>query len=43
MTQDQTLWDFIEEGKSKKDYLNQAEKDAVQRQTIKRLRPAATG
>jgi len=38
MNQDQTLWDYIDEGKSKKEFLDQADKDAVQRQTIKRLR-----
>jgi hypothetical protein len=38
MTQDPSLWDYLEEGKSKKEFLDQADKDAVRRQTIKRLR-----
>jgi hypothetical protein len=38
MTEDQTLWDYLESGKSKEAFLERADKEAVQRQTIKRLR-----
>jgi hypothetical protein len=38
MTQDQSLWDYLEQGKSKEDFQEHTDKDVVQRQTIKRLR-----
>jgi hypothetical protein len=38
MTEDQTLWDYLDEGKPKQAFIEQVEKDAVQRKTIKRLR-----
>ena len=35
---ERTLWDFVEEGVGREDYLASADRDAVRRRTIKRLR-----
>jgi hypothetical protein len=38
MTQQRSLWDYVEEGTSKEEYEETAAKDQVRRETIKRLR-----
>jgi hypothetical protein len=38
MAEQRTLWDYVEEGHSREEYLEQADKDRARRQTIKRLR-----
>jgi hypothetical protein len=35
---DRTLWDYVEAGASKEAYQEQADKDAVRRQTLRRVR-----
>jgi hypothetical protein len=38
MAEQRTLWDYLEEGHSREDYLEQVDKDRARRQTFKRLR-----
>jgi hypothetical protein len=38
MTSQRTLWEFLEEGRSKEQYREQAERQQSRRETIKRLR-----
>jgi hypothetical protein len=38
MAKDQSLWDFVEAGGSKEEYLQQADKDQTRQKAIKRLR-----
>lgn len=38
MTQERSLWDYVEAGKTKEECLELVEKDRVRRKTIKRLR-----
>lgn len=38
MTQQRSLWEFLEEGRSKEESLQLADKDQTRRRTIKRLR-----
>jgi hypothetical protein len=38
MTEQRSLWEYLEEGRSKEEYLAQADKQQARRQTIQRLR-----
>ncbi len=38
MTQQRTLWEYLEQGRSKEEYREQADRQRVRRETIKRLR-----
>ena len=38
MTEQRTLWEYLEQGRSKEEYREQADKQRSRRETIKRLR-----
>lgn len=41
MSEERTFWDYLEEGRSGEDFLEQADKDRARRQTIKRFRASS--